>query len=46
MVPAAQLIHDSASILAWPGGMASTRVRTALTYSVSRVAWRHAASCA
>lgn len=46
LVHEAQLIHASASVLVCPGVMASTRVRTALKYSVSPVAWRHAASCA
>ncbi|MFF8550832.1 hypothetical protein ACF07Z_28650 [Streptomyces albidoflavus] len=41
---AAQLIQASASVLAWPGGTASTRVRVTLTYSVGRVALHHAAS--
>lgn len=45
-VAAAQLIHASASVLVRPGGMASTCVCTVLKFSVSRVAWRQAASWA
>lgn len=43
---AAQSIHALASDRVCPGGVASTRVRTALSNLASRVTWRHAASCA